>query len=77
MNMAVPGFLSAIPANDTMQVRTKRAEPMHLFLLILIARGGFLPRRIQHAALAGNKILDVLDVGLHEALVLRVDLEVV
>lgn len=60
-----------------MQVRTKRAEPVHLALFVLVARNGLLPRRVQHASLAGNEILDVLDVRLHEALVLRVDLEVV
>ena len=50
---------------------------MHLAAVVLVHSQRLTAGGIENAAVAGRQVLDVFDVGLREALVLRVDLDVV
>lgn len=78
MHRTVPTLLRAVPANHTLHMRAQRRELMRPPLIVFVDSSRLASLEIiHHAALAIRKVFNVGDVGLQEALVLRVDLEVV
>lgn len=77
MNRAIPALLSAVPAHDSLQMRTESAELVHVTLVVFVYSSRCLRSRVEDAALAVGQVCDVLDVGLEKAFVLCIDLEIV
>ena len=77
MNGTIPALLGIVPAHDALQMRAYSRKAMDLAIIILVHGQRFAGLGIQDASIADGETLNVGDVALEEAFVLRVDLEVV
>lgn len=75
MDRAIPTLFHGVPANNALQVRAQSGELLDLAALILVHGDGLARRWVEDTTFSRNKVFDVFDVRLEEALVLCVDLQ--